>query len=247
VSTVPEQLQTAMDFVTNAAPGRADRIEMDKIEWIQQVLDQIPEPRRERLLLCLAAYGSKVSARDPLFGTLDAMGILSTAWIDVSAKVGETAKAMQATAEAVQQARNSAREAVEFAASSFAEEVTRTANNTKTLLEDVRSSLVQAVSPAKLSAAFSEETTRQFGEALRPLMEKQLAAAIEVITPRMTKWVEETVDKSLEKASKQMDKAVESFRGRLFGALRWVHFALVAAGSLATVAAFLLGHFWPYR
>ena len=246
MSTAPDT-QTALDFVKNAAPNGSDKIEIDKIEWIQQVLNQIPPTQRERLLLCLAAYGSKVSARDPLFGTLDAMGILSTAWIDVSAKVGQTAKAMQETAEYVGQARTAAREVVDFAAKDFREEVTKTANTTKTLLEDVRVSLLQAVSPEKLQAAFSDETRKQFGEALQPLMKQQLTVAVEAITPRMTKWAEETVDGSLRKASEQMNKAVESFRGKLFGDLRWFHFALVAAGSLVTVAAFVLGYFWPHK
>jgi hypothetical protein len=227
-----------MEFAANAAPSRVERIEIEKIEWIQNVLNLLPEERRNRLLLCLAAYGSKVSARDPLFGTLDAIGILSTVWIDVAAKMGETAQH-------VNQARTASREAVEIASRELRQEVKQTSDSTKQLLEDVRATMVEAVSPEKLGAAFAQETQAQFGNVLKPLMEKQLSAALEVITPRMTKWAEETVDGSLKKATAEMDKAVQTFRGKIFGDLRWFHFGLIAVGSLSTVGAFVLGYPWP--
>jgi hypothetical protein len=66
----------------------------NKVEWLQDVTSVLEPEARERFLLRVATF-QQVNPRDPLFATLDAMGLLTLAFQKVPSEIPRHAEAVE--------------------------------------------------------------------------------------------------------------------------------------------------------
>jgi hypothetical protein len=212
-----------------AAPG------LDKVEWLQDILTCLPdEATRQRFLLRLNSF-TNVSPKDPLFGTLDAMGLLTLAFRDLVTRFGSTTVEFRGV-----QAR--VRESVDIAERNLKSVVSAAGHDTQQLLEDVRKELREAISSEAIVKAYDEETRKQFGLVVQGLMQKQLETATALITAQMEKWVEDSVQRSVQQVNVALAAATKDFRVRLYGAWSGLLWAMLGGGAIAALGLFFCGY-----
>lgn len=220
---------------TEALPVVGPVAGMEKIEWLQDVLTCLPdEATRQRFLLRLNSF-TNVSPKDPLFGTLDAMGLLTLAFRNLVTSFGSTTAEFRGV-----QAR--VRESVDIAERNLKSVVSAAGHETQQLLEDVRKELRESISSEAIVKAYDEETRKQFGFVIQGLMQKQLETATGLITAQMEKWVEENVQRSVQQVNVALTAATKDFRVRLYGAWSGLLWAMLGGGAIAALGLFFCGY-----
>lgn len=218
-----------MPAVSAPPPG------LDKIEWLQDVLTCLPDDStRERFLLRLSSF-TNVSPKDPLFGTLDAMGLLTLAFRDLVGKFGETTSEFRGVQSRV-------RESVDIAERNLKTLVSGASHEAQQLLEDLRKELRDRISSEAIVKTYDEETRKQFGLVIQGLMQKQLETATGLITAQMEKWVEESVQRSVQQVNVALTAATKDFRVRLYGAWSGLLWAMLGGGAIAALGLFFSGY-----
>lgn len=232
----------------------------DKAEWLQDVLSLLEPEMRERFLLRLATF-QQVNPRDPLFATLDAMGLLTLAFQRVPGQIAnsiETSRGIQAhveaSREAVTQAATEIRhllQEIQVAVESVNERIARQAataiETTRQTLEDMRNDVSAAISSEVVVKAYETATRERFGQIIDGTVEPAIKKSTTLITNRLESWADGVLDHQLGRMSSAVTATLTSvtrdFRVRLYGAWSGLLWAMLGGGAMAGMALFILGYY----
>lgn len=232
----------------------------NKLEWLQDVAALIEPEARERFLLRIATF-QQVNPRDPLFATLDAMGLLTLAYQKVPdqiAKSMEDARTIEATVasslEATKQAAAGIQQSVDKAQTvlnQLREEIQRHGEAsiaaTRQALEDMRAEVSASIASDNVVIAYEEATRRRFTEVIDGTIQPGITKATTLITKLLEEWLNGTVDQLFGKMSSNVNQTLTSvtrdFRVRLYGAWSGLLWAMLGGGLIAGMALFLAGYY----
>src|SRR5215469_15779526 len=164
-------------------PGNANEA-FNKVEWLEDVASVLEPEARERFLLRVATF-QQVHPRDPLFATLDAMGLLTLAFQKVPGQIAKSVDEARAISEHVTTSVEASKEAaadiqklVEQAHATLKQlkdEVQRqgeiTIETTRQALEDMRQEVLANMSSENVVKAYEEATRNRFGEVIDGTMQ----------------------------------------------------------------------------
>ena len=232
----------------------------DKVEWLQDVTSVLEPEARERFLLRVATF-QQVNPRDPLFATLDAMGLLTLAFQKVPGQIAKSVDEARAISEHVTTSVEASKEAaadiqklVEQAHATLKQlkdEVQRqgeiTIETTRQALEDMRQEVLANMSSENVIQAYEEATRKRFGEVIDGTVEPAITKSTTLITNRLQCWAEGALDQHVAKMSSAVNAALTSatsdFRVRLYGAWSGLLWAMVGAGAIAGLILFIAGFY----
>jgi hypothetical protein len=232
----------------------------DKVEWLQDVTSVLEPEARERFLLRVATF-QQVNPRDPLFATLDAMGLLTLAFQKVPGQIAKSVDEARAIREHVTTSVAASKEAaadiqklVEQAHATLKQlkdEVQRqgeiTIETTRQALEDMRQEVLANMSSENVIQAYEEATRKRFGEVIDGTVEPAITKSTTLITNRLQSWAEGMLDQQLTKMSGAVNATLTSvtrdFRVRLYGAWSGLLWAMVGGGVIAGLIMFMAGFY----
>src|SRR5215470_10059912 len=219
---------------TSLAPANGKEA-FNKVEWLQDVTSVLEPEARERFLLRVATF-QQVNPRDPLFATLDAMGLLTLAFQKVPGEIAKSVDEARAITEHVTTSVEASKEAaaaiqklVEQAHATLKQlkdEIQRqgeiTIETTRQTLEDMRQEVSVNMSSENVVQAYEEATRKRFGEVINGIVQPAITKLTTLITDRLESWAEGVLDQQLTKTSGAVNATLTSvtrdFRVRLYGA-----------------------------
>src|SRR5215469_3922279 len=240
-------------------PGNANEA-FNKVEWLQDVASLIEPDARERFLLRAATF-QQVNPRDPLFATLDAMGLLTLAFQKVPGQIAKSVDEARAISEHVTTSVEASKEAaadiqklVEQAHATLKQlkdEIQRqgeiTIETTRQALEDMRHEISANMSSENVVKAYEEVTRKRFGEVIDGTVQPAITKSTMLITHRLESWAEGVLDQQLAKMSGAVNRTLTSvtrdFRVRLYGAWSGLLWAMLGAGVIASLILFMAGFY----
>lgn len=213
----------------------------DKTAWIRDlVFLAFPEGEaRERVLIDLVQQFSKMDPEDPEWLRYK-LSIVECRALENTARGLTDAAAEQARLRGV------TREIADFAATQIKGSIDSAAQTTRQLLEDVQTSLHEAIAGDAILKSYSEETRKHFAAVIKSVIEDALTRALTLAHGRMDEWVKKTLEHSMAEAEKALTAASDKFSSRLTGVWRRVIWACIGGGLIAG-ALFLAGGFWLGR
>lgn len=248
-STGSQEKDQAPLFAEVAQHRAAGADNAEKMEWLADVASLLPPGQRERFLLRIASYTQEVNLKDPIFGMLDALGLTVIAYRGLVEQMKALVDEMKAATDEVRAVRGGVREAMEMVENRLKQMIGSSTNDARQLLEDVRSEMLDAVSPERIATSFAEESQRQFGAISQQMIDEQFAqtqqqlvAASEVVAKKLQTWVEANVNDAVERSKTAMDGAVENFKLKLFNQWGIMFWSAIGGGLIAAVALFVSGY-----
>ena len=232
----------------------------NKVEWLQDVASVLEPEARERFLLRVATF-QQVNPRDPLFATLDAMGLLTLAFQKVPSEIAKSVDEARAISEHVTTSVEASKEAaadiqklVEQAHATLKQlkdEIQRqgeiTIETTRQALEDMRQEVSGNMSSENVVKAYEEATRKRFGEVMDSTVQPAITKSTTLITNRLESWAEGVLDQQLTKMSGAVNRTLTSvtrdFRVRLYGAWSGLLWTMVGGGVIAGLIMFMAGFY----
>src|SRR5215813_6888223 len=232
----------------------------DKVEWLQDVTSVLEPEARERFLLRVATF-QQVNPRDPLFATLDAMGLLTVAFQKVPGQIAKSVDEARAISRHVRTSVEASKEAaadiqklVEQAHATLRQlkdEVQHqgeiTIETTRQALEDMRQEVSVNMSSENVVQAYEEATRKRFGEVINGTVQPAIIKSTTLITDRLQSWAEGVLDQHLTKMSGAVNATLTSvtrdFRVRLYGVWSGLLWAMVGGGVIAGLIMFMTGFY----
>ena len=232
----------------------------NKVEWLQDVTSVLEPEARERFLLRVATF-QQVNPRDPLFATLDAMGLLTLAFQKVPSEIAKSVDEARAISEHVTTSVEASKEAaadiqklVEQAHATLKQlkdEIQRqgeiTIETTRQALEDLRQEVSANMSSENVVKAYEEATRKRFGEVMDSTVQPAITKSTTLITNRLESWAEGVLDQQLTKMSGAVNRTLTSvtrdFRVRLYGAWSGLLWAMLGGGVIAGLIMFMAGYY----
>ena len=232
----------------------------NKIEWLQDVASVLEPEARERFLLRVATF-QQVNPRDPLFATLDAMGLLTLAFQKVPGQIAKSVDEARAISEHVTTSVEASKEAAadiqklvdeaHATLKQLKDEIQRqgeiTIEATRQALEDMRQEISANMSSENLVQAYEEGTRKRFGEVIDGTVQPAITKSTTLITNRLQNWADGVLDQQLTKMSGAVNATLTSvtrdFRVRLYGAWSGLLWAMVGGGVIAGLIMFMAGFY----
>ena len=232
----------------------------NKVEWLQDVTSVLEPEARERFLLRVATF-QQVNPRDPLFATLDAMGLLTLAFQKVPSEIAKSVDEARAISEHVTTSVEASKEAaadiqklVEQAHATLKQlkdEIQRqgeiTIETTRQALEDMRQEVLANMSSENVIQAYEEATRKRFGEVMDSTVQPAITKSTTLITNRLESWAQGVLDQQLTKMSGAVNRTLtgvtRDFRVRLYGAWSGLLWAMVGGGVIAGLIMFMAGFY----
>jgi hypothetical protein len=233
---------------------------VNKVEWLQDVASLIEPEARERFLLRLATF-QQVNPRDPLFATLDAMGLLTLAFQKVPGQIAKSVAESRAISQHVttsvaasKVAAAEVQQLVEQAHATLQQlkhEIQRqgeiTIETTRQALEDMRQEVSANLSSENVVQAYEEATRKRFAEVIERTVQPAITKSTTLITNRLENWAEGVLDQQLTKMSGAVNATLTSvtrdFRVRLYGAWSGLLWAMLSGGVIAALILFMAGYY----
>jgi len=232
----------------------------DKVEWLQDVTSVLEPEARERFLLRVATF-QQVNPRDPLFATLDAMGLLTLAFQKVPGQIAKSVGEARAISEHVTTSVEASKEAAadiqklvdeaHATLKQLKDEIQRqgeiTIETTRQALEDMRQEVSVNMSSENVVKAYEEATRKRFGEVIDGTVQPAITKSTTFITNSLQSWAEGVLDQQLTKMSGAVNATLTSvtrdFRVRLYGAWSGLLWAMVGGGVIAGLIMFMAGFY----
>lgn len=232
----------------------------DKAEWLQDVLSLLEPEARQRFLLRLATF-QQVHPRDPLFATLDAMGLLTLAFQripiqiansieesrGIQAHVEASCKAVAQTATEIRRLLQEIQATVDSANKEVARQSETAIGTTRQTLEDMRNEVSAAISSEAVVNAYETATRERFGQIIDGTIQPAIAKSATILTGRLESWADGVLDQQLGRMSSAVTATLTSvtrdFRVRLYGAWSGLLWAMLGGGAVAGMILFMVGYY----
>ena len=245
-------------FPQSPTPNGGDAF--SKVEWLQDVASLIEPEARQRFLLRVATF-QQVNPRDPLFATLDAMGLLTLAFQKVPGQIAKSVEearsiknnvtasveASQQTAAEIRQMLAGAQSILEQLRDEIQRQGEATIETTRQALEDMRVEVSASMSSEKVVRTYEEATRQRFAEVIDGTVQPGITKATTLITNRLETWANGVLDQQLGKMSSAVTATLTSitrdFRVRLYGAWSGLLWAMLGGGVIAGLALFMAGYY----